>query len=112
MGFVQQEQLDPNCPDANQVNCNPNPITLFAPTNEAFDSLASQLGTTVAGLLGLPQLTDILLYHLSDPAQVPVPLAASDGDLVRDPPPPAGESSWCLLILKPNSRNTQLENDH
>jgi uncharacterized surface protein with fasciclin (FAS1) repeats len=38
--------------------------TVFAPTNEAFDDLASELGTTVNGLLALPSLADILTYHV------------------------------------------------
>jgi uncharacterized surface protein with fasciclin (FAS1) repeats len=40
------------------------PLTVFAPTNTAFDNLASALGTDVAGLLANPELTDILLYHV------------------------------------------------
>jgi uncharacterized surface protein with fasciclin (FAS1) repeats len=38
--------------------------TVFAPTNDAFDDLASELGTTVNGLLALPSLADILTYHV------------------------------------------------
>jgi len=38
--------------------------TVFAPTNEAFDDLASDLGTTVNGLLTLPELASILAYHV------------------------------------------------
>jgi uncharacterized surface protein with fasciclin (FAS1) repeats len=38
--------------------------TVFAPTNEAFDDLASDLGTTVNGLLALPELASILTYHV------------------------------------------------
>lgn len=38
--------------------------TVFAPTNAAFDDLATALGTTVNGLLGLPNLADILTYHV------------------------------------------------
>jgi transforming growth factor-beta-induced protein len=38
--------------------------TVFAPTNEAFDDLATDLGTTVNGLLALPELASILAYHV------------------------------------------------
>lgn len=38
--------------------------TVFAPTNDAFDDLADELGTTVNGLLALPSLADILTYHV------------------------------------------------
>lgn len=39
-------------------------LTVFAPDNTAFDNLATALGTDIAGLLALPNLTDILLYHV------------------------------------------------
>jgi transforming growth factor-beta-induced protein len=39
-------------------------FTVFAPTNEAFTDLADALGTTVNGLLALPNLADILTYHV------------------------------------------------
>jgi len=39
-------------------------LTVFAPDNAAFDDLASALNTTVAGLLALPNLSDILTYHV------------------------------------------------
>ena len=39
-------------------------LTVFAPTNAAFDNLAASLNTNIAGLLALPNLTDILLYHV------------------------------------------------
>lgn len=39
-------------------------LTVFAPTNEAFDSLASALDTDISGLLNLPNLADVLLYHV------------------------------------------------
>ena len=38
--------------------------TVFAPTNTAFDNLATSLNTTVSGLLALPNLADILTYHV------------------------------------------------
>lgn len=39
-------------------------LTVFAPTNIAFDNLATALGTNIAGLLANPELADILLYHV------------------------------------------------
>ena len=39
-------------------------LTVFAPTNIAFDNLAAALGTNIAGLLANPELADILLYHV------------------------------------------------
>ena len=39
-------------------------LTVFAPDDAAFTSLATALGTNVNGLLALPNLTDILLYHV------------------------------------------------
>ncbi len=44
---------------------NPNAaLTVFAPTNAAFENLATALGTDISGLLALPNLTDVLLYHV------------------------------------------------
>lgn len=40
--------------------------TVFAPTNQAFDNLATALGVTLADILALPNLADILLYHTLD----------------------------------------------
>ena len=39
-------------------------LTVFAPTNQAFDDLAAALGTDIAGVLANPQLAEILLYHV------------------------------------------------
>jgi len=39
-------------------------LTVFAPTNQAFDDLAAALGVDIAGLLANPQLAEILLYHV------------------------------------------------
>jgi transforming growth factor-beta-induced protein len=39
-------------------------FTVFAPTNEAFDNLATTLGTDINGILALPNLTDVLTYHV------------------------------------------------
>jgi uncharacterized surface protein with fasciclin (FAS1) repeats len=38
--------------------------TVFAPDNAAFDALAAELELDIAGLLALPNLSDILLYHV------------------------------------------------
>lgn len=39
-------------------------LTVFAPDNTAFDNLATALNTDINGLLALPNLTDILRYHV------------------------------------------------
>jgi uncharacterized surface protein with fasciclin (FAS1) repeats len=39
-------------------------FTVFAPTNTAFDNLASALGVTLTDILALPNLADILAYHV------------------------------------------------
>ena len=39
-------------------------VTVFAPTDEAFVSLLGELGLTAEQLLNLPELGDILLYHV------------------------------------------------
>ena len=39
-------------------------LTVFAPTNDAFDDLAVTLGTDIDGILALPNLQDVLLYHV------------------------------------------------
>ena len=40
------------------------PFTVFAPTDDAFMALAGALGATAEDLLALPELADILLYHV------------------------------------------------
>ena len=40
------------------------PYTVFAPTDDAFTALLSQLNITAEDLLGHPQLADVLLYHV------------------------------------------------
>ncbi len=42
------------------------PFTVFAPTNDAFASLAAQLGVTTSELLARSDLEDILRYHVVD----------------------------------------------
>ena len=39
-------------------------LTVFAPNNDAFQDLADEIGITVPMLLGFPELTEILLYHV------------------------------------------------
>jgi len=39
-------------------------FTVFAPTDDAFDALATELGITVEDILALPILTDVLTYHV------------------------------------------------
>jgi transforming growth factor-beta-induced protein len=50
--------LEPALQDASAT------LTVFAPDNDAFDDLALELGTDIPGLLALPNLGDILLYHV------------------------------------------------
>ena len=40
-------------------------LTVFAPTDEAFEALADELGVDVEDLLTLDDLADILLYHVT-----------------------------------------------
>lgn len=40
-------------------------FTVFAPTNQAFETLAASMGVTVTQLLELPNLVDILEYHVA-----------------------------------------------
>jgi transforming growth factor-beta-induced protein len=42
--------------------------TVFAPTNQAFSDLATALNTDINGILALPNLADVLLYHVVDGA--------------------------------------------
>ena len=42
----------------------PGPFTLFAPTDAAITALATTLETDAAGILALPNLADILTYHV------------------------------------------------
>lgn len=55
-------------------------LTVFAPDNNAFDDLAAELNTDINGLLALPNLSDILLYHVLGTT---VPAAdVNNGDIV------------------------------
>ncbi|MDE0870713.1 MAG: fasciclin domain-containing protein [Flavobacteriales bacterium] len=42
------------------------PLTVFAPTDAAFEALATALGVTVSGLLASPNLSEILQHHVVD----------------------------------------------
>ncbi len=44
----------------------PNTLTLFAPTDAAFDALRNNFNLTEEQLLGLPELPDVLRYHILD----------------------------------------------
>ena len=57
-------------------------LTVFAPTDAAFDNLAAALNTDIAGLLALPTLSDILTYHVLD---IEVPSSAVTNGLVAQP---------------------------
>jgi uncharacterized surface protein with fasciclin (FAS1) repeats len=57
-------------------------LTVFAPTNAAFDNLAAALETDIAGLLALPNLSDILLYHVLG---VTVPSSGVTNGLIATP---------------------------
>ena len=56
------------------------PFTVFAPTDDAFLALAGALGATAEDLLALPELTDILLYHVVGGTALSTDL--SDGQMV------------------------------
>lgn len=45
---------------------NEGPFTVFAPTDDAFEALATALEVDVADLLDLPELADVLLYHVAN----------------------------------------------
>ena len=53
---------------------------MFAPTDAAFEAAAVAYGTDIDGLLALPYLTDILLYHVTGGAVMSTDL--SDGQVV------------------------------
>ena len=57
-------------------------ITVFAPTDQAFTDIATALGTDINGLLALPNLTDILTYHVLGSV---VPSTAVTNGLIAQP---------------------------
>ena len=63
--------------------------TVFAPDNAAFDNLAAALNTDLSGILALPNLADVLLYHVvsgtvlsTDLTNGPVPTLEGNNVLV------------------------------
>jgi uncharacterized surface protein with fasciclin (FAS1) repeats len=75
-------------------DCENGPVTLFAPTNAAFGDLADALEVEVEDLLTLPNLADILLYHL-------LPGVVESGDL-----PAPGES---VMLETLNGQDIEIE---
>ena len=57
-------------------------LTVFAPTDQAFTDLATALGTDITGILALPNLTDILKYHVLGTV---VPASAVTNGLIATP---------------------------
>lgn len=51
-----QGMIGADCPSPETADCQYNPITVFSPTNSAFQRLARSLNVTVAELLDLPQV--------------------------------------------------------
>lgn len=60
------------------------PFTVFAPTDEAFSKLLSEMNITAEDLLAKPELSDILLYHvLADKIMAEDVLALADGTTIQ-----------------------------
>lgn len=77
---VVQEELVP-------ILCNPlASLTVFAPTNQAFQNLADQLSTDINGLLALPNLTDVLTYHVLGSAVLSTELTAGPVNTLNGSP--------------------------
>ncbi|MDO7614707.1 MAG: fasciclin domain-containing protein, partial [Crocinitomicaceae bacterium] len=57
-------------------------LTVFAPTDQAFTDIATALDTDIDGLLALPNLTDILTYHVLGSV---VPSSAVTNGLIAQP---------------------------
>lgn len=72
---LQQENLDVALQDTSAT------LTVFAPTDAAFTALATALNTDINGLLALPNLTDILSYHVL--GTTVASSAVNNGDLVN-----------------------------
>lgn len=75
--YLEAAILQENLEGALQTSPN---VTVFAPDDQAFTDLANALGTDINGLLALPNLSDILLYHVIG-ASVPSS-AVNNGDIV------------------------------
>ena len=54
-------------------------LTVFAPTDEAFEAAIAELGTTPEDLLAREDLADILTYHVADGLLTAEDVAAADG---------------------------------
>eukprot|EP01083_Nonionella_stella_P045749 122708_1 len=61
----------------------PGSYTLFAPNNKAFDTLMDQLQLGIEDLLHLPQLKDVLLYHVIENEWNSSDLIAHNGQNVK-----------------------------
>lgn len=59
------------CPNPTNATCSVTGVTVFAPTDAAFYSLAQSLNTTVDSLLNSSQLPDILRLHIAPNSQQP-----------------------------------------
>ena len=57
-------------------------LTVFAPNDQAFIDIATALGTDINGLLELPNLSDILTYHVLGSV---VPSSAVTNGLIAQP---------------------------
>ena len=68
--------------------------TVFAPDDQAFTNLANTLNTDISGLLALPNLNDILLYHVLG---AEVPSSAVTNGLIADPLSPTNTLKLTLL---------------
>ena len=85
-----QEGLDVALADNNAT------LTVFAPDDNAFTAIATGLGTDIAGLLALPNLTDILSYHVLGTEVVSS--AITNGAIVQ----PLSPTNTLKLTLKAN----------
>ncbi len=52
-----QDEISSGCPNATTGDCPFNPITVFAPTNTAFQRLAASLNVSVAEMLEMPEVS-------------------------------------------------------
>ena len=68
--------------------------TVFAPDDQAFTNLANTLNTDISGLLALPNLNDILLYHVLG---AEVPSSAVTNGLIAEPLSPTNTLKLTLL---------------
>ena len=69
-------------------------LTVFAPDDQAFTDLATALNTDIAGLLALPNLSDILLYHVLG---TEVPSSAVTNGLIASPLSPTNTLKLTVL---------------